>query len=209
MRGRVVLKARERDARGCGLGVTQFKEAVSKAAIAKGLVVNCRPEERRVVAEALEGAGLRVLESNDSVSGWALFRDERPSLVVAAASGRGVDGIEFVAKVRSGSAARVLVTTSSPDVRVAVEAMRKGADDVMVIPAEVERLIENAREVAGLEVFAEKVDREIVGTGTAMQAVRDRVVALASLDVPVLIRGERGTGRDHVARVLHRQRFGR
>lgn len=49
----------------------------------------------------------------------------------------------------------------------------------------------------------------MVGVVSAMQVARDRVVALSSLDVPVLIRGERGTGRDHVARVLHGLRFGR
>jgi DNA-binding NtrC family response regulator len=48
-----------------------------------------------------------------------------------------------------------------------------------------------------------EIERRIVGRSAAMQVVRDRVRALARLSVPVLIRGEAGTGLTHVARTLH------
>lgn len=51
--------------------------------------------------------------------------------------------------------------------------------------------------------LAQELSRKIAGRSPAMQTLRERVLALASLDVPVLIRGDAGTGRTHVARVLY------
>ncbi len=51
--------------------------------------------------------------------------------------------------------------------------------------------------------LAQELSRKIAGRSPAMQILRERVLALASLDVPVLIRGDTGTGRTHVARALH------
>jgi DNA-binding NtrC family response regulator len=130
-------------------------------------------------------------------------------LVVVAVDTRGSDGIDFVSKVRACSTACVIVTTNEPDLRVAVRAIRLGADDVVALPKEIDRLIEHATDVGRSARVAVGVEDRMVGVVSAMQVARDRVVALSSLDVPVLIRGERGTGRDHVARVLHGLRFGR
>jgi DNA-binding NtrC family response regulator len=53
--------------------------------------------------------------------------------------------------------------------------------------------------------IAQEVDvtRRIAGRSPAAQTLRERVLALASLDVPVLIRGEPGSGRSHLARALY------
>jgi len=50
----------------------------------------------------------------------------------------------------------------------------------------------------------ENLETEIIGKSRAIQQLRGRVCALADLRVPVLIRGESGTGRRHTARALHR-----
>ncbi len=46
-------------------------------------------------------------------------------------------------------------------------------------------------------------DAIVFGRSQAMQAVRDRLTKLASANVPVLIQGESGTGKDIVARMIH------
>ena len=46
-------------------------------------------------------------------------------------------------------------------------------------------------------------DAIVFGRTEAMQAVRDRLTKLASANVPVLIQGESGTGKDIVARMIH------
>lgn len=51
--------------------------------------------------------------------------------------------------------------------------------------------------------WEKEIERRIVGRSAALQRVRQRAVALRSLRLPVLLRGEAGTGRRHVARTLH------
>jgi DNA-binding NtrC family response regulator len=48
-----------------------------------------------------------------------------------------------------------------------------------------------------------ELERKLAGRSPALRSLRERVVALAGLQVAVLIRGDAGTGRSHLARVLH------
>lgn len=50
---------------------------------------------------------------------------------------------------------------------------------------------------------AEILERRVVGCSAAMRRVRERILALSPLSVPVLVQGESGTGRDCVVRALH------
>jgi len=51
--------------------------------------------------------------------------------------------------------------------------------------------------------WEQEIERRIVGRSAALQRVRQRALALRTLRLPVLLRGEAGTGRRHIARVLH------
>jgi len=57
----------------------------------------------------------------------------------------------------------------------------------------------------GLQLASDTLppDHVIFGTSSAMQAVRERVRKIAVANVPVLIEGESGTGKDIIARLLH------
>src|SRR5262245_6828810 len=68
------------------------------------------------------------------------------------------------------------------------------------------RMIVRARELVCASALRPEPDRlaELVaGRSAAMRRVRERIRALAGLNVPVLVRGEPGTGRDQVARAIH------
>ena len=51
-------------------------------------------------------------------------------------------------------------------------------------------------------------DAIVFGRTEGMQAVKDRLTKLASANVPVLIQGESGTGKDIIARMIHAARRG-
>jgi two-component system response regulator AtoC len=128
----------------------------------------------------------------------------------------GLDGIEglrrFKAKVPD---VPVILATAFATVETAVEAMKAGAFDYLKKPFEPEELeIVVARAVEHGRLRRENAKLRsalrgdfdvhgIVGRAPAMKAVISLLERIAPSDVPVLVEGESGTGKDLIARAVH------
>ncbi|MCG8589403.1 MAG: response regulator [Proteobacteria bacterium] len=169
------------------------------------LVVDDRQEARTLISGELEDAGFRVVEAADGMDGWARFASDRPDLVVTDLRMPRADGIELLHRIRSVSSVPVLLLTAYGDVPTAVSAMKAGAQEFLTFPDDLDRMIERARELvlATRSADSEQIEALLAGRSAAMERVRERVVALAPLTLPVLVEGEPGSGRDQVARALH------
>ncbi len=170
------------------------------------LVVDDRSEVRALVAEPLEAAGLRVCLAADGLEGWRCFRDARPDLVITDLHMPRCDGLELLRRVRSVSAVPVVLLTARADVATAVAGLQGGANEYLLFPEQLDRLVARARElVAGCGRHADAVRAAELfpGRSVASWRVRERLHALAPLRVPVLVRGEPGSGRDTLVHALH------
>jgi DNA-binding NtrC family response regulator len=158
------------------------------------------------VAGDLAEAGFRVAEAADGVDGWRQFRRWAPDLVVSDLRMPGADGIELLRRIRGVSSVPVILLTAYGDIPTAVAAMKGGAQEFLNFPDDLGRLVDRARALtrgAAAVGNAAKVAGRIVGKSAVVRRLRDRVRALAPLQVPVLVSGEPGTGHDHVVRCLH------
>ncbi len=116
----------------------------------------------------------------------------------------------------------VVVTTAYGDIELAVKAMKEGAVDFLVKPWESEKLLatlkaayqlgQSKREIEQLKNKQKALSQElessfseIVSKSTAMQQVFEAIHKVAATDANVLILGENGTGKELVARAIHRQ----
>ncbi|MEL7195864.1 MAG: sigma-54 dependent transcriptional regulator [Bacteroidota bacterium] len=135
----------------------------------------------------------------------------------------GNEGMRWLAKiVELSPETGVIMMTAYADVKTAVEAVKVGAIDFLEKPWRNERLLttikaalelsQSRRKVQQLtdqqQVLAGDIDQaftEIIGQSAAMKRVFTLVEKVAKTDANVLILGENGTGKELIARAIHRQ----
>jgi DNA-binding NtrC family response regulator len=136
----------------------------------------------------------------------------------------GLDGLETLRQVRlANPAAQVVMLSSSQDPATIVEAVRLGATDYVVKPADpdgfgevaLEAAIRNALERLSLTHEVQRL-RQQVGqdpdgaqpcwsSGRAMRPAMVMVERVSDNDIGVLLRGETGVGKEVIAREIHRR----
>jgi DNA-binding NtrC family response regulator len=124
------------------------------------------------------------------------------------------DGVELLSKLKgAGNEAAVIMMSGHATVDAAVRATKLGALDFLEKPLSTDRLLlvlDNAlrlmraeREALELKAIAGHFD-ELLGESQAMHELREQVTRAARAEASVLITGERGTGKELVARAVHR-----
>jgi two-component system response regulator HydG len=131
----------------------------------------------------------------------------------------GIDCLKTIARVSPDT--KVILMTAYGGVESAVRAIREGASDFVVKPWDNDRLIATVSSTLKLSAASRKVSalhsvqrvlnedtsqigREIVGNSRALADVLAQVRKVAATDASVLILGENGTGKELVARAIHR-----
>ena len=116
----------------------------------------------------------------------------------------------------------VIPITAYGDIDLAVRAVKEGAADFVVKPWDNDKLLatlnsaynlrKSKREVESLKEkqksLLEKIDKKyscIIGSSSVMQELHETIKKVARTDVDILILGENGTGKELVAREIHRQ----
>jgi len=139
---------------------------------------------------------------------------------VGATSGK--EGIEMLKKIiKVDPDVLVIMITAYGDIDLAVQAMKNGAIDFIVKPWDNKKLLatitnavrlsESKKEIASLREkqknLIEEIDHqhsEIIGQSDAMNKVFETIRKVAVTDANILILGENGTGKELIAREIHR-----
>jgi len=178
--------------------------------VARILVVDDDPGIRETVALALRSAGHTVLPAGSAAEARQVLGSGRVDLVVCDIYMPGESGLDLATELRQrGVAAPIIVMTARGTVETAALAQRIGAFDYLAKPFDVAVLLERVaaalRPPAAVgEPLPEGPESMIVGFDPAIVEVYKAVARVAPLPVPVLVLGETGTGKELVARALHR-----
>ncbi len=181
---------------------------------ARILVVEDETDIRETYVSILEAEGFRVRGAGSLSEARLALETQNPHLVLldlGLPDGNGLDLLEEIASA-GGTGPDVVVVTAETRVSHAVEAMRKGARDYLEKPIGLDRLTTTVRlclerldlKEANRELRAQALDRwTMVGESDALRTLEDKIRKLADADLPILITGENGTGKEVVARRLH------
>ncbi|MGZ3441255.1 MAG: sigma-54-dependent transcriptional regulator, partial [Polyangia bacterium] len=139
-----------------------------------------------------------------------LAQPPRPDLVVIDVIMPELDGIETLRRYRAGGGkAPVVMCSALDESETVVKAMRSGATDYITKPFNPEELREILERAAGQSGKAQEVatprggQRNKLGDAPSMRSIDELIDRIADADVPVLITGESGVGKDVVAREIH------
>jgi DNA-binding NtrC family response regulator len=125
----------------------------------------------------------------------------------------GMDVLEASKRVRTETP--VVMITAHGNEKIAVDAMKAGAEDYVPKPFDNEEMrlvVRRAMDRTRLErehrLLLERIEREygfgsLIGSGPAMRKVFETIKKVAETDLTVLVRGESGTGKELVAQALH------
>jgi two-component system NtrC family response regulator len=175
------------------------------------LIVDDDAALREGVAETLSDSGHVPEHAADGASALARLEKGGIEAVLLDLRMPGMDGMEVLRRIRAGTnPPPVAVLTAVPTAGNTIEAMRLGAVDHLAKPvgrAELldllARMLPTAAAPAGPPPDESNEDT-IVGSSAAMRAVQKAIGMLADSDTTVLIAGETGTGKEVVAKALHR-----
>ncbi|CAN5824344.1 sigma-54 dependent transcriptional regulator [soil metagenome] len=182
--------------------------------MARILVVDDEQGIRHVLSQLLDYEGHEVRSAASAGEALAVYPEFQPDLTFMDVKMARMDGLEALTKIREMDPAAVVVMISGHGtIETAVEATRRGAYDFLEKPLDTDRIllvIRNALQQRGLleENARLRIEiesrHEIVGKSFPIRQVVERVERVAPTDARVLITGDNGTGKELVARAIHR-----
>jgi len=177
------------------------------------LVVDDEPDIRDLVREILEDEGYRVSLAENGEAARTAYARQPPDLVLLDIWMPDVDGITLLREwsAAGGLECPVVVMSGHGTVETAIEATRLGAHDFVQKPISLARLLaivgqalEADRKRPRPAVMQPAPASEPIGSSAVMQLLRSKAEQAAQHDLPVLITGEAGCGRENLARFIHR-----
>jgi DNA-binding NtrC family response regulator len=177
------------------------------------LIVDDDDSSREYLAVLLTALGFSAEAAASGVAALErLARDNPPDVVILDVLMPQLDGVETLKRYRAaGGRIPVIMCSALDESDTVVKAMRAGATDYITKPFNTDELREIIERVAGegarpraINTAREgKTGSASLGVSPAMRRVDELIDRIADADVPVLITGESGVGKDVVARQIH------
>ncbi|RUP09507.1 sigma-54 dependent transcriptional regulator [Hyphomicrobium sp.] len=182
------------------------------------LIVDDDPAQRRILEETIKRFGFETRTCGSGEQAIQILEGQEHSqigLVLLDLVMPGMDGMAVLDRVgRVPGMPPIIVQTAHGSIETAINAMRRGAVDFVVKPASPERLDVSIKSALKIEALADEINRikktvdgtltfgDLVLRGEAMKRVITLGKRAAASNIPVLIEGESGVGKELIARAI-------
>ncbi|QXM07245.1 sigma-54-dependent transcriptional regulator [Crassaminicella indica] len=179
----------------------------------KILIIDDEKSIRLSLRVALSKLGIKILTAASGEEGIKIFDKERPDICIVDIHLPGISGIDVLKYIRKKDKENiVMIITYISEVRLAVEAMKLGANDYFTKPFNIEEIkesindnikyIKKAQEISYQE---KKQIAKIIGESKAIHEVKCIAQKIGNIpyDTFILIQGESGTGKEIIAKAIH------
>ncbi|HKK66455.1 MAG TPA: sigma-54 dependent transcriptional regulator [Clostridia bacterium] len=179
------------------------------------LIIDDEPGIRTVLTDILEDENYRVLSAADGLEGMDIIRNDSVDLVILDVWLPHKGGIDVLKEIKElYPDLNVVVISGHANIDMAVKAVKNGAFDFLEKPLSLDKvitLVGNSLELRDLKQENKQLraslfqEDDMIGSSPQMEAIWERIHQSAASDAKVLITGENGTGKELVAREIHRR----
>ncbi|MBI5836403.1 MAG: sigma-54-dependent Fis family transcriptional regulator [Candidatus Eisenbacteria bacterium] len=181
------------------------------------LIVDDDAQLRRALADRFSFWGHAPAEAADGLSALEAAAKREFDLVLLDLQMPGMSGLEVLRQLRDGGcSADIVMLTAHGSVEAAVEALKLGASDFLLKPADFDMLqavVERALETRSLQRVNRALEERIAGPGAgfvqgespAMRELLETGTRAAQSNATVLLNGESGSGKQVLAEFIHRR----
>jgi two-component system response regulator AtoC len=180
------------------------------------LIVDDEEMQQKMLQGFLEKQGYKVLTASGGNEALRIFASVPVQLLLIDHRMDDMNGDELLERIRASSPlVRAIMITAYGNVTTAVKVMQLGADDFLEKPVDLSELLEKIRRIEeNLDVQEEAaviteslqqvgLPLSIIGSSQPMQELLSLVYRIAPTEWSALIRGETGTGKELIARLIH------
>jgi two-component system nitrogen regulation response regulator NtrX len=181
--------------------------------MAKILIIDDETSIRSTLAQVLGDDGHKTTLCDSGEAGIAQLAREEFDVVFLDLWLPGIDGMTVLDRVKAAGGPPVIVISGHGNVDSAVRATRLGAYDFLEKPLSLERILLTVNHALADRKLREQVrdlksryslDELLIGESEAMKKLEEQIGSAAPSASRVLISGENGSGKEVVARTLHR-----
>jgi two-component system, NtrC family, nitrogen regulation response regulator NtrX len=182
------------------------------------LIIDDDPKIRHSLKDILEFEGYEITEASDGLDGLAKLKKlKKLDLILLDIKMPKMDGMEALERIQIlRSDIPVIMISGHATIDTAVDAVKKGAFDFISKPPDLNRLlitIRNALDKSSLVTETKKLKRKVsqskvqkmIGSSEALDQIRQTIDQVAPTDARVLVTGPNGTGKELVARSIHKK----